>query len=126
MPTTGALQRLTVQDAEALAIKNNPQISVYHLLYLASNQVTREAKSAYYPTIYGSFTAVGGQQGARIAAGNLNAPRLLNRAAGGLALSQLITDFGRTNNLVAMSALARQGRRHECRRYRVSDQAGRR
>ena len=105
LPTTGALQHLTVQDAEALAIKNNPQISLNHLLYLASNQVTREAKSAYYPTIYGSFTAVGGQQGARIAAGTLNAPRLLNRAAGGLALSQLITDFGRTNNLVATSAL---------------------
>ena len=76
------MQRLTLQDAEALAIKNNPQISVYHLIYLASNQVTREAKSAYYPTIYGSFTAVGGQQGSRIAAGSLNAPRLLNRAAG--------------------------------------------
>ncbi len=105
LPTTGAVQRLTVQDAEALALKNNPQISVYHLIYLASNQATREAKSAYYPTIYGSFTAVGGQQGSRIAAGNLNAPRLLNRAAGGLALSQLITDFGRTNNLVAMTAL---------------------
>ena len=105
LPASGPVQRLTLQDAEALAIKNNPQISVYHLIYLASNQVTREAKSAYYPTIYGSFTAVGGQQGSRIAAGSLNAPRLLNRAAGGLALSQMITDFGRTNNLVATSAL---------------------
>lgn len=105
LPTTGPLLKLTVQDAEALGIKNNPQISVYRLLYLASNQVTRETKSAYYPTVYGSFTAVGGQQGSRIAAGNLNAPRLLNRAAGGLALSQLITDFGRTNNLVATSVL---------------------
>ena len=105
LPTTGPVQRLTIQDAEALAIKNNPQISVYHLIYLASNQMTREQKAAYYPTIYGSLTAVGGQQGSRIAAGNLNSPRLLNRAAGGLALSQLITDFGRTNNLVAMAAL---------------------
>ncbi len=105
LPASGPVQRLTLQDAEALAIKNNPQISIYHLIYLASNQVTREAKSAYYPSIYGSFTAVGGQQGSRIAAGSLNAPRLLNRAAGGLALSQMITDFGRTNNLVATSAL---------------------
>jgi len=88
-----------------LALKNNPQISVSHLLYLASNQVTRESKSAYYPTITGSLTGAYGQQGARIAAGTLNAARLLNRAAGGVALSQLITDFGRTNNLVATSAL---------------------
>ena len=49
LPTTGALHRLTVQDAEALAIKNNPQISVYRLLYLASNQVTREAESRFLP-----------------------------------------------------------------------------
>jgi len=105
LPTTGPLQKLTIQDAENLAIKHNPQISVYHLIYLASNQVTREQKSAFYPTISGNLTAVGGQQGSRIAAGNLNAPRLLNRDAGGLVLSQLIYDFGRTNNLVAMSAL---------------------
>ncbi len=105
LPTTGPLQKLTIQDAEKLAIKNNPQISVNHLLYLASNQVTREQKSAYYPSITGNLTAVGGQQGSRIAAGTLNAPRLLDRAAGGLVLSQLIYDFGRTNNLVATSAL---------------------
>lgn len=105
LPTTGPLRKLTLPDAEALALKNNPQISVNRLVYLASNQVTREQESAYYPNISGNLTAVGGQQGTRIAAGNLNAPRLLNRAAGGLVLSQLITDFGRTNNLVAMSAL---------------------
>lgn len=105
VPTTGPLQKLTIQGAENLAIKNNPQISVQHLIYLASNQVTREQKSAYYPNINGALTAVGGQQASRIAAGNLNSPRLLNRAAGGLSLSQLIYDFGQTNNLVAMSAL---------------------
>lgn len=105
LPASGPAQRLTLQEAEALAIKNNPQISVYRLIYLASNQVTRETKSAYYPTISGNFTAVGGQQGSRIAAGNLNAPRLLNRVAGGLVLSEMITDFGRTNNLVAASTL---------------------
>jgi len=105
LPATGPLQKLTIQDAENLAVKNNPQISVSRLLYLASNQVTREQKAAYYPTISGNLTAVGGQQGSRIAAGNLNAPRLLNRAAGGLVLSQLLYDFGRTNNLVATAAL---------------------
>ena len=105
LPTTGPIQKLTIQDAENLAIKNNPQISVQHLIYLASNQQTREQKSAYYPTIVGSLTATGGEQGTRIAAGQLSAPRLLNRAAGGLELSLLIYDFGRTNNLVAMSAL---------------------
>ena len=105
LPTGGAPQRLTVQDAEALALKNNPQISVYRLLALASQQMTREQKSAYYPNLYGSLTAVKPKENSRIAAGNLNNPIVFERAAGGLTLSQLITDFGRTNNLVATAAL---------------------
>ncbi len=105
LPASGAVMRLTVQDAEALALKNNPQISLYRLLALASNQVTREQKAAYYPNIYGSLTAVEPEQGSRIAAGNLNNPSVFERAAGGLTLSQMITDFGRTNNLVASATL---------------------
>ena len=106
LPASGAAVRLTVQDAEALALKNNPQISVYRLLYLASKQVTRQQQAAYYPTVYGSLTAVEPREGGnRIAAGYLNNPSVYERAAGGVALSQLITDFGRTNNLVATAAL---------------------
>jgi len=105
LPAPAAARRLTLQDAEALALRNNPRISVYRLLALASAQVTREQKAAYYPNIYGSLTGVAANEGSRIAAGNLNNPILYQRAAAGLTLSQLITDFGRTNNLVAASAL---------------------
>jgi outer membrane protein len=105
LPSTGSQLRLTVQDAEALALKNNPQVSVYRLLSLASGQITRQERAAYYPTIYGSLTAVEPKEGSRIAAGALNNPVVYERAAGGLTLSQLITDFGRTNNLVATAAL---------------------
>ncbi len=105
LPTSTAPVRLTIQDAEALAIKNNPQVSVGHLLALASVQVTREQRAAYYPNLYGSITGVDANQGSRIAAGNLNNPTVYQRVAGGVTLSQLITDFGRTNNLVAASVL---------------------
>ncbi len=105
MPTAGPVERLTLQEAEALALKNNPQISVSRLLYLASNQVTREQRSAYYPTLSGSLTAVDAEDGSRLAAGNLNNPALYSRASGGVTMSQLITDFGRTHNLVAAAAL---------------------
>jgi outer membrane protein len=104
VPSGAPVQRLTLQDAEALALRNNPQISVYRLLSLASGQITREQKSAFYPTIYGSLTAVKPKEGSRISAGSLNNPIVYERAAGGLTLSQLITDFGRTNNLVAAAA----------------------
>ena len=105
IPSAGPTEKLTVQDAEALALKNNPQISVAHLLYLASNQVTREQRSAYYPSLYGDLTAVDSNAGSRIGAGNLNNPTVYDRAAAGVTMSQLITDFGRTHNLVAAAAL---------------------
>lgn len=98
-------QRLTLVEAETLALQNNPRVSLAHLLAMASQQVTRQAKSSYYPTTYGSITAVQPENGSRIAAGYLNNPVLYDRFAGGVALSQLITDFGRTNNLVATAAL---------------------
>ena len=104
MPTSTSL-RLTVQDAEALALRNNPQVSVYRLLAMASQQVTREVKSNYYPNVYGSMTAVEPQSGSRIAAGALNNPIIYERVAVGVTLSQLIVDFGRTSNLVATAAL---------------------
>ncbi len=106
IPSTATGMRLTVQDAEALALKNNPQISVYRLLSLASNQITREQRAAYYPEIHGSLTAVEpNDEGARITAGALNNPSVYERAAGGVTMSQLITDFGRTHNLAASAAL---------------------
>ena len=105
LPQAGPLQRLTLQDAESLALKNNPQISVSRLLALASQQITRETRASYYPTVYGSLTAVEPNPGSRISAGALNNPIIYERFAGGVTLAQLITDFGRTSNLVATAAL---------------------
>ena len=92
---------LTLKDAEALAIKNNPQISVAHLLALASQQVAREARSNLWPTAAGNITGVDAESGSRITAGFLNNPIIYERAAAGLMVTQLITDFGRTTNLVS-------------------------
>lgn len=99
-PLASAMPRLTVSQAEQLAIRNNPRISVARLLALAQAQVTREVRSAEMPTATTSLTAVGAHDGSRITAGALNNPIVYNRAAGGLTVSQLITDFGRTHNLV--------------------------
>src|ERR1700751_4357157 len=87
---------LTLKDAEALAIKNNPQISVVHLLALASQQVAREVRSNLWPTANGNITGVDAQSGTRITAGFLNNPSIYERAAAGVMVTQLITDFGRT------------------------------
>jgi outer membrane protein len=97
--------QLTVTQAEDLAIKNNPQTSIARLLALAQGQVTREVRSAEMPTVTGSLTAADSHEGSRITAGALNNPIVYQRAAGGLTVSQLITDFGRTSNLVGSASL---------------------
>lgn len=100
----GPVISLSLKDAEDLAVKNNPQISVARLTALASRQVTREAKSSLWPTITGDITGVDAESGSRITAGALNNPIIYERAAGGLSVTQLITDFGRTANLISSAS----------------------
>jgi outer membrane protein len=95
-----------LKQAEALALKNNPQISVARLTALASHQVTREVRSSLWPTATGDLTGVDSKENSRITAGGLNNPIIYERAAAGVTVSQLITDFGRTTNLVSSANLA--------------------
>ncbi|HUA15391.1 MAG TPA: TolC family protein [Verrucomicrobiae bacterium] len=101
MPST-----LSVKDAQALALKNNPQISVARLTALASQQVTREVRSGLWPTAQVDLSGVDANPGSRITAGALNNPVIYQRAAAGTFVSQLLTDFGRTTNLIASANLA--------------------
>jgi len=96
---------LTRTQAEQLAIKNNPRISVGRLLALAQHQIYRETRAAELPNFNGAITAVEANEGSRIGAGALTASRLLEHAGAGVTLSQLITDFGRTMNLVSSAKL---------------------
>jgi outer membrane protein len=104
-PAPGSPLQLTRTDAEQLAIKNNPRIRVGRLFALAQHQVYRETRSTELPTFSANITAVDANEGSRIGAGGLNAPRLLEHAGAGVTLSQLLTDFGRTTNLVSASKL---------------------
>lgn len=98
---TASAPTLTLQQAQALALKNNPQISAAHLVALASHQQTREVRSNLWPTASVDVTGVDAESGTRITAGALNNPIIYERAAFGTQVSQLIYDFGRTSNLVS-------------------------
>ncbi len=98
-------ETLTRQQAEQLALKNNPRISVAALIALAQKQVVRETRSGELPSLDGNGTGVGAEQASRLASGDLASSRLLNHVGAGIQFNQLITDFGRTPNLVASSSL---------------------
>jgi outer membrane protein len=104
--TTNDATTLTLQQAQALALKNNPQISVARLIALASHQQTREIRSNLWPAATVNVTGVDAESGTRITAGALNNPIIFERAAFGTQVSQLIYDFGRTSNLVASANYA--------------------
>ena len=103
-----ASQSLTLQEAEQIAIQNHPQIqAATHLASAAAAQVT-EVRSAYYPQAYGSLTGVEAEHNSRVAAGGLNNPIIYDRFAEGFTVGQLVTDFGRTYELVKSSNLKAQ------------------
>jgi outer membrane protein len=102
--------QLTLPEAHEAALRSHPQISVADLKALAARQVTRQFRSAFFPTLYGSVMSVGtANDNTRLAAiGGLNNPSIFDRNAEGLVLSQLITDFGRTANLTGSAKLRAQ------------------
>jgi outer membrane protein len=96
---------LTLAQAQQLAIQNNPQFTAARYNAAAAYQVAPQYKAAYEPNVVGNFTGVGADNGSRLAAGGLNNPIVYNRIGSGLSMGQMITDFGRTSNLIAMARL---------------------
>jgi outer membrane protein len=112
-PTTGP--QLTLQQAQQMAVKNHPEVLASEALSQRANQITREARSAYYPSINELTTGTQANVNSRLGAGPINDPRLFNHAGSGLSLSQLITDSGRTPNLVANAKYMAQASREDVR-----------
>ncbi|HEY1717057.1 MAG TPA: TolC family protein [Verrucomicrobiae bacterium] len=100
---------LTLANAEKIALKNHPQIAAANYRALAAQEVVKETRAGYFPNANLYADAVGvNSEGTRIMAGGLNNPSVYDRDAGGLAVSQLITDFGHTANLTASSKFQAQ------------------
>ena len=109
---TNAPAPLTLADAQSLALKNHPQIAAANYRALAAQEVVTETRAGFFPNVNAYANAVGAEnEDARILAGGLNNPSIYDRLAGGLAVNQLITDFGRTANLTASSKLQAQAGR---------------
>jgi outer membrane protein len=100
------LPALTLAQAEQMAIRNNPQITVGKLEALAQHEITRETRSAELPSATIAATAVQAEEASRIGAGSLTSSRLLQHAGVGTSVTQLIYDFGHTHNLVLSRKLA--------------------
>lgn len=100
--------RLTLAEAQRLAVQNNPQVASAQFTASAAHQLPTQYRAAFQPNVFGSLTGVGADNGSRLAAGGLNNPVVYDRLGSGLSIGQMITDFGRTSNLVGMAKLQAQ------------------
>jgi outer membrane protein len=98
-------QNLSLADAEKVAVQNHPQIQAAGYLAIAAQARVTQARSVYYPQAVGSLTGVEAETNSRISAGALNNPIIFDRYANGVTVNQLVTDFGRTHELVKSSSL---------------------
>jgi outer membrane protein len=91
---------LTLERAVERALRNHPSIASAAATAQAAGTVVAQVRAAAQPLITANLTTVGADHGTAIAAGTLQTSGLASRAATGVGFSQLVTDFGRTSNLV--------------------------
>lgn len=94
-------QSLTIEQAEAVALVNQPRMLAAQQHALAAREGIHQARSGYFPAA--GFNATGvrvADPGTATAAGNITTSSISDRFAYGGNLSQLVTDFGRTSALV--------------------------
>ena len=114
--TDGPPKKLTLKQAESIALRTAPILASYYFNAQAAKDVVKEARSQFFPQIEGDIEAVGTANAIRNAfagtnnqvpqirlgaSGGLNNSLILSRESQGFNISQMIFDFGRTANLTA-------------------------
>ncbi len=96
---------LSLTDAEARTLKNQPRLAAEALRAQALGKRVQQTRSSYFPQLTGNLTAVKANGDSAVAAGAVTTSSISTRVAGGVSLTQLVTDFGRTRDLVRSSQL---------------------
>ncbi len=112
---------LTLAEAEQRALQHQPRLMAQLFRQQAANRVVAENRSGYFPQLVGNLTAVQANGDTAVAAGAVTTSSISTRAAGGLSLLQLVTDFGRTHELVHSARFAAEasGQRTEDVRQQI-------
>lgn len=76
---------LSLREAEQRAIENHPSIRAAECFAQAADEGVRQARAVYDPAVSLSLTGAQAGTDARIAAGGLNNPVILDRVAAGFA-----------------------------------------
>ena len=99
---------LSLPQARDYALRHHPSIQSATATARAAGSVTREARAAKLPALSANVTGVEADHSTVLSAGALQTSSLYSRIASGIAVTQLVTDFGRTSNLVESAELRAQ------------------
>lgn len=97
--------KLTLQQARAKALERHPRLRAASFEAQAAAQVPKQLQGERYPNVQLLLTGAGAGDNAMIGAGSLTTSTVLNRAAAGISVNQLLYDFGRMGNLVDSARL---------------------
>jgi outer membrane protein len=100
VPASGQTATLTLADASARALRNQPRLQAAQLRAQAAGKTVSASQAGYFPQAFGNVTAVNANEDSAVSAGALTTSSISTRAALGAGLVQMITDFGHTPNLV--------------------------
>ncbi len=100
-------ERLTLHDAEQMALSRHPQLEEARWRKEADATVPAQLRASTLPQVHGSVTgALAEDDSTRILAGVPNNPSVYNRLGAGIGATQLLSDFGRTRHLVQSARLS--------------------
>jgi outer membrane protein len=99
---------LTLTDAEARALSHEPRLQAELLRAESARRAVGVPRSFYFPQLEGNLTAVQANHDSEVAAGAVTTSSISTRAAGGFSLLQMVTDFGRTRDMVRSARFAAQ------------------
>ncbi|HEY1722050.1 MAG TPA: TolC family protein [Magnetospirillaceae bacterium] len=105
-----AASTLTLAQAQQIALQNHPTVRLSNFDVSAAQALVDVAKSSYYPQVGASAVRAFAGDGTRIGTTGtgITDPTILQRESVGVNVSQLITDFGKTDSLVDASKDALQ------------------
>src|SRR6201996_248528 len=108
MAQAAQMPTLSLADTDARTIKTKPILAAEALRAQALGKRVQQTRSAYFPQLTANLTAVKANGDSAVAAGAVTTSSISTRVAGGFTLTQLVTDFGRTHELVRSSRLTAQ------------------
>ena len=109
--------KLTLEEAQSMALRNHPKIAAAGFVEKAAEAVTAQARAAFRPTITGNLTGVRALYATSVAAGNVTTSSVNSRLSGGLLITQMLSDFGRTASQVKSAREQACGREVPCARF---------